>query len=128
VAPYYQTGRYYTGHWEGRRGDVHHDHRWDQNRQRDERWGDQERSPRGGTGAYDRERQRGSGSYGSDRSMTRDQAQAVVRSAYQSVLGREPDPASSGYIDRVVNDHWSQQQIENELRNSEEYRQKRRGR
>jgi hypothetical protein len=60
--------------------------------------------------------------------MTRDQAQAIVRSAYQNVLGREPDPGSAGYVDRVVNDHWSQQQIENELRNSAEYRQKRPGR
>ncbi len=56
--------------------------------------------------------------------MTREQAQAIVRSAYQNVLGREPDPASAGYVDRVFNDHWSQQQIENELRNSAEYRQK----
>ena len=56
--------------------------------------------------------------------MTREQAQAIVRSAYQTVLGREPDPASAGYVDRVLNDHWSQQQLENELRNSAEYRQK----
>ena len=128
VAPYYQSGQYYTGHWEGQRGDVHHDHRWDQNQQRDERWGYQESSPRGGSGSYDREGQRGNGSYASARPMTRDQAQAVVRSAYQNVLGREPDPASSGWVDRVANDHWSQQQIENELRNSAEYRQKHRGR
>jgi len=60
--------------------------------------------------------------------MTREQAQAVVRSAYQNVLGREPDPASAGFVDRVFNDHWSQQQIENELRNSAEYRQKQAGR
>jgi hypothetical protein len=53
--------------------------------------------------------------------MTRDQAQAIVRSAYQNVLGREPDPGSVGYVDRVFNDHWSQPQIENELRNSAEY-------
>ncbi len=60
--------------------------------------------------------------------MTRDQAQAIVRSAYQNVLGREPDPGSAGYVDRVFKDHWSQQQIENELRHSAEYRQKHPGR
>ena len=56
--------------------------------------------------------------------MTREQAQAIVRSAYQAVLGRDPDPASGGWVDHVFNDHWSQQQVENELRNSAEYRQK----
>jgi hypothetical protein len=40
------------------------------------------------------------------------------------VLGREPDPASAGFVDQVFTHHWSQQQIENELRNSAEYRQK----
>jgi len=61
-----------------------------------------------------------------DRSMSRDQAEAIVRSAYLNVLGREPDPASASWVDRVVYDHWSQQQLENELRNSAEYRQRRR--
>ena len=56
--------------------------------------------------------------------MTRDQAQAIVRSAYLNVLGREPDPASAGWVDRVLTDHWSQAQLERELRNSAEYRQK----
>jgi hypothetical protein len=60
--------------------------------------------------------------------MTRGQAQAIVRSAYQSVLGREPDPASAGYVDQVFTHYWSQQQVENELRNSAEYRQKHPGR
>ena len=128
VAPYYQRNEYYTGHWEGDRGDVHHDHAWDQNRQRDERWRD-EGSPRGSGRSYERGRQGGYGSYGSGgRPMTRDQAQAIVRSAYQNVLGREPDPGSAGYVDAVFNNHWSQQQVENELRNSVEYRQKHSGR
>jgi len=115
---------YYTGHWEGRRGDVHHDHRWDQTRRHDESWGYEAGRPRGTSGSYQRGRQGDYGSYGSNRPMTRDQAQAMVRSAYESVLGREPDPASAGYVDRVLNDHWSLQQLENELRNSAEYRQK----
>ena len=144
VAPYYQGGEYYTGHWEGSRGDVHHDHAWDRNRQHDEYWSRERGNPRGTSGAYASGRQRGYGStganaYGSNRSdgyrsyesngpMTREQAQAIVRSAYENILGREPDPASAGYVDRVFNDHWSQQQIENELRNSTEYRQKHPGR
>ncbi len=37
VAPYYVGGEYFAGHWEGRRGNVFHDHRWDRGRQRDER-------------------------------------------------------------------------------------------
>ena len=128
VAPYYQADEYYTGHWEGPRGDVHHDHRWDQTGQRDEHWGYEEGNPRGTSGYYERGGQRGYGSYGSNGPITRDQAQAIVRSAYQRVLGREPDPGSAGYVDRVFNDHWSQQQVENELRNSAEYRQKHPGR
>jgi hypothetical protein len=107
VAPYYQGDQYYTGHWEGSRGDVHHDHGWDQHGRRDERWGyDDKGSPRG------------------ERGYTREQAQAIVRSAYQNVLGRDPDPASGGWVDRVLRDNWSQEQLENELRNSAEYRQK----
>jgi len=117
VAPYYQGGGYYTGHWEGGRGDIHHYHGWDQTRQRDESWRYDERG-----------RQRGDGSYGPNGPVTQDQAKAIVRSAYQNVLGREPDPGSAGYVNRVFTDHWSQQQIENELRNSVEYRQKHPGR
>jgi hypothetical protein len=37
VAPYYRGGQYFAGRWEGRRGDVFHDHRWDRDRRRDER-------------------------------------------------------------------------------------------
>ena len=125
VAPYYDRGQYFTGHWEGPRGDVHHDHRWDDSRQRDERWGGDDRQ----RGSYEREGQRGgSGSPAANAPMTREQAQAIVRSAYQGVLGREPDPGSAGYVNAVLNNHWSQQQVENELRNSAEYRQKHSGR
>jgi hypothetical protein len=116
VAPYYQGNQYYSGHWEGGRGDVHHYHGWDQNNQRDERWRYQDARPRG----YD--------TYRSNGPMTREQAQAIVRSAYRNVLRREPDPGSAGYVDRVFRDHWSQQQVENELLNSAEYWQKNQGR
>jgi hypothetical protein len=37
VSPYHVGGQYYAGHWEGSRGNVEHDHRWDRSKQRDER-------------------------------------------------------------------------------------------
>ena len=37
VQPYYAGGEYFTGRWEGSRGNVAHDHRSDRNKQRDER-------------------------------------------------------------------------------------------
>jgi TorA maturation chaperone TorD len=58
--------------------------------------------------------------------MTREQAEAVVRRAYQGVLGREPDPCSRSYVDRVLRDHWSEADVARELRNSEEYRRRQR--
>jgi hypothetical protein len=39
VAPYHVGGRYYAGRWEGRHGNVMHDHRWDHDRDRDRREG-----------------------------------------------------------------------------------------
>jgi hypothetical protein len=52
-----------------------------------------------------------------------EEARQIVRRAYLSVLGREPDSGSAGYVTRVTNDGWSQLQVENELRKSAEYRQ-----
>ena len=37
VEPYHVGGQYFAGRWEGRRGYVVHNHRWDRSRQRDER-------------------------------------------------------------------------------------------
>jgi hypothetical protein len=54
--------------------------------------------------------------------VTRPEAQEIVRKAYEEVLGREPDASSSGYVDRVLKDHWTQQDVEAELRKSPEYR------
>jgi hypothetical protein len=54
--------------------------------------------------------------------MTPARAQDIVRQAYLSVLGREPDGGSRGYIQKVLRDHWSQQDVERELRRSPEYR------
>ena len=83
---------------------------------RDRRDRSYEERPRGTSGYAD-------GRYRSDRNgvMSRSQAQAMVREAYLNVLGREPDPASASWVDHVVNDHWSQQQVENGLRQSAEY-------
>ena len=110
---YYDRGEYFAGRWEGARGYVVHDHRWDRdNNQRDDR-------------RYNPD----NGSYRDNGSMNaRAQAQAIVRAAYLKVLGREPDPASAGWVDNVFTNRLSQQQLENELRNSPEYRQKHTGR
>jgi hypothetical protein len=59
---------------------------------------------------------------GSPFGMTRTRAQSVVRSAYRSVLNREPDPASEGYVEHVLRDGWSQADVERDLRRSAEYR------
>ena len=56
--------------------------------------------------------------------MTITRAQEIVRRAYLEVLKREPDPGSQGYVEKVMRDHWSQQDIERELRKSDEYRRK----
>jgi len=39
VAPYHTGGQYYAGRWEGSRGVVAHDHRWDRGKGRDENHG-----------------------------------------------------------------------------------------
>ena len=53
--------------------------------------------------------------------MTRQKAQDIVRQAYLSVLKREPDAASRGYVDRILRDKWTQSDVERELRKSPEY-------
>ena len=58
--------------------------------------------------------------------MTPAKAQDIVRRAYRSVLKRDPDSASQGYVDRVMRDRWSQEDVERELRKSPEYREKNR--
>jgi hypothetical protein len=40
VEPYHVGGQYFAGRWEGGRGNTSHDHRWDRNKQRDERRND----------------------------------------------------------------------------------------
>ena len=58
-------------------------------------------------------------------SMTREKAEEIVRRAYRSVLNRDPDPASRTYVDKVLRDRWTEQDVVAELRKSPEYRNKR---
>jgi len=53
------------------------------------------------------------------------EAQAIVRRAYLNVLRREPDAGSGGYVNAIINDNWSQQDVERELRKSDEFRNRR---
>jgi len=66
-----------------------------------------------------REALRGSPEY---REKTRMKAEEVVRRAYLAVLKREPDAASVGYVNRVLRDNWTQNDVERELRRSPEFR------
>jgi hypothetical protein len=59
------------------------------------------------------------------RNLTDAEAADIVRRAYLSVLNREPDAAGMrDYKARVLNDRWTEQQLVNALRNSDEYRSK----
>ncbi len=55
--------------------------------------------------------------------MTRAKAEDIVRRAYLAVLKREPDAeGSAGYVNSVLRDQWTQQDVERELRRSPEFR------
>lgn len=70
-----------------------------------------------------RESVRNSAEYRDRTTMTRPKAEEIVRRAYLAVLKREPDPAGSqGYVNNVLRDKWSQQDVERELRKSQEFR------
>jgi hypothetical protein len=71
-----------------------------------------------------REALRKSPEYREKNTMTRQKAEDIVARAYRSVLRREPDSGSRGYVDRVIKDKWDQSDVERELRKSPEYRQK----
>jgi hypothetical protein len=62
--------------------------------------------------------------YREKNSISDAEARAIVRRAYQSVLGRDPDPGAEGFVTRVRRDHWTEREVARELRNSEEYRNK----
>jgi hypothetical protein len=69
-----------------------------------------------------REALRSSPEYRELRTMTPARAQEIVRQAYLAVLRREPDAGSQGYVNRILRDHWTQDDVERELRKSPEYR------
>ena len=60
--------------------------------------------------------------------MNPQKAAEIVRRAYLSVLNREPDQASQGYVQRVMRDKWTEADVARELRRSPEYREQGRGR
>jgi hypothetical protein len=47
IEPYYDGRRFVPGYWENERGRFDHNHRWDRNRQRDDRRGDRRDNGRG---------------------------------------------------------------------------------
>ncbi|HEV8396221.1 MAG TPA: peptidase inhibitor family I36 protein [Vicinamibacterales bacterium] len=57
------------------------------------------------------------------RVVTRERASEIVRRAYLSVLNREPDAGAQGYINRVMRDGWTEDDVARELRRSPEFRQ-----
>ena len=57
--------------------------------------------------------------------MTRATAQEIVRRAYLSELRREPDPGSAGWVDKLMNEGWTEANLVQELRRSAEYRNRR---
>lgn len=59
------------------------------------------------------------------RTMTEAKAREVVARAYQSVLGRDPDPAADVYVQKVWREKWTERDVANELRKSDEFRNKR---
>ncbi len=54
--------------------------------------------------------------------ISRQQAEQIVRRAYREVLGREPDPGAQGWVDKVLRDRWTEQDVVQALRDSDEYR------
>ena len=51
-------------------------------------------------------------------------AESVVRRSYRDVLGRDPEPSGlRSWTEQVVNNNWTQQDLERALRQSDEYRQ-----
>jgi hypothetical protein len=58
-------------------------------------------------------------------SASSEQASDMVRNAYRSVLGREPDPGGmSHYTAKVLVEHWTEEDVVQALRDSDEYREK----
>ena len=50
-------------------------------------------------------------------------AEQTVRRSYRSVLGRDPDPSGlRSWTEQVINNNWTQRDLEYALRQSDEYR------
>ena len=58
-----------------------------------------------------------------NRIVTRERASEMVRRAYLSVFNREPDAGAQAYVNRVMRDGWTEEDVARELRRSPEYRQ-----
>jgi hypothetical protein len=69
-----------------------------------------------------REDLRRSPEYRERNTMTRAKAEEIVRQAYRTVFNREPDAGSRGYVDAVFRKKMTREDVERELRNSPEYR------
>jgi hypothetical protein len=138
--------RRFSGRSERFAGDVHNlrDQGWNDRlssmtvRTLDRRRGDRgDRGPRRGDGRVDdrrdarddrrdaRDDRRDARDDRRDTRMTRSSAQEIVRRAYLSELRREPDPASAGWVDKLVNEGWTEDNLVQELRRSAEYRNRR---
>ena len=70
---------------------------------------------------YDFSRNRGAiGTSGRDNYQD---AESIVRQSYRAVLGRDPDPSGlASWTDQVIRNNWTAQDLENALRQSDEYR------
>ena len=78
----------------------------------------------GYSGAYGGGSHGGWGNTDGGSRWTYQQAEQIVRRAYRSTLGRDPDPAARSWVTTVMERNWSQAQMEAELRKSDEYRTK----
>ncbi len=80
---------------------------------------------KGWTDADVRTALRESAEYREKNTMTEAKAREVVARAYQSVLGRDPDPGADVYVQKVWREKWTERDVANELRKSDEFRNKR---
>lgn len=79
----------------------------------------------GWTDADVRRALRDSPEYREKQTMTEAKAREIVARAYQSVLGRDPDPGADVYVQKVWRERWTERDVANELRKSDEYRNRR---
>ena len=80
---------------------------------------------KGWTDADVRTALRESAEYREKNTMTEAKAREIVARAYQSVLGRDPGPGADVYVQKVWREKWTERDVANELRKSDEFRNKR---